>query len=140
MDQLIIYLFLFSIIVLLNQLFQKSTIPIALILVIAGMILSFVPYFPETHLDPNLVLDFFLPLLIYQISAFSSWRDMKKNARPIALLSIGHVIFITLLVAIVMHALLPQMGWPLAFVLGAIVSPPDDVAIVSIAEKLRLGR
>jgi len=138
MDLFIIYLILFSIIVLLGQLFQKSTIPLALILVIFGMLLNFIPFFPDIHLDSKLVLYIFLPILIYQISAFSSWRDMKKQARPIALLSIGHVIFITILVACLMHTIIPQMGWPLAFVLGAIVSPPDNVAIVSIAQKIRI--
>lgn len=138
MDLFIFYLLLFGIIVLLGQLFQKSTIPIALILVIAGMLLSLVPFFPEIRLNSQLVLDIFLPLLVYQISSFSSWRDMKKQARPIALLSIGHVFFITILVAVVFHALIPQLGWPLAFVLGAIISPPDDIAIVSIAEKIRI--
>lgn len=138
MDQFIVYLILFSIIILVSHLFQKSTIPIPLILVIVGMLLSFVPFFPEIKLDSTLVLDFFLPLLVYEISAFSSWRDMKKQFRPIALLSVGHVIFITVLVAIVIHFLIPQLGWPLAVVLGAIISPPDDVAIVSIAEKIRI--
>ncbi|OAI49153.1 hypothetical protein AYO45_03135 [Gammaproteobacteria bacterium SCGC AG-212-F23] len=138
MHLLIIYLILFSIIALLGQVFQKSTIPLALILVVFGMLLSFVPYFPEIHLDSSLVLNFFLPLLIYQISSFSSWRDIKKQIRPIALLSIGHVIFITILVAIVIHQLIPQIGWPLAFVLGTIISPPDDVAIIAIAEKIHI--
>ena len=137
MDILIIYLSLFTIIAVITQLFHKSTIPAALILALAGMLLSFIPYFPAIHLDSSLVLNFFLPLLIYQISSFSSWRDIKKQIRPITLLSVGHVIFITLFVAIVIHALLPTMGWPLAFVLGAIISPPDDVAIMSIAEKIK---
>ena len=123
MDQLVIYLILFIIIVVLGQLFQKSTIPIALIFVIFGMLLSFVPYLPDIKLDSGLVLNVFLPLLIYQISAFSSWRDIKKQIRPIALLSIGHVVFITILVAVIIHYLIPGMGWPLAFVLGAIISP-----------------
>ncbi len=138
MDQFIIYLVLFSIIVFLGQFFQKSTIPLALILVMFGMLLSFVPIFPEVKLNSAVVLNFFLPLLVYEIGAFSSWRDLKKQMRPIALLSIGHVIFITILVAIVVHTMIPQMGWPLAFVLGSIISPPDDVAIVSIAEKIRI--
>lgn len=138
MDQLVTYIILFSIIVVLGQLFQKSTMPISLILVIFGMLASYFPFVPEINLDPNLVLDFFLPILIYQISAFSSWRDVKKQLRPIALLSIGHVIFITILVAVVIHALIPQIGWPLAFVLGAVISPPDDVAIVSLCEKFPL--
>jgi len=138
MDLFITYLVLFACIIFLSQLFQKSTIPIALILVISGMLLSFVPFFPQINLDSALVLNFFLPLLVYQVSSFSSWRDIKKQMRPIALLSIGHVIFIAILVAIVFHALIPRMGWPLAFVFGAIISPPDSVAIVSIAEKIRI--
>lgn len=136
MDQLVIYIILFSIIVFFGQLFQKSSVPLALILVITGMILSFLPYFPKIGLNSEVVLNLFLPILIYQISAFSSWRELKKQIRPIASLSLGHVVFITLLVAIVIHTLIPKMGWPLAFVLGAIISPPDDVAIVSMYEKI----
>jgi monovalent cation/hydrogen antiporter len=140
MDPFIIYLTLFSIIVILGQTFQKSTIPIALILVITGMLLSFIPFFPEIYLNSKLILNIFLPLLIYEICAFSSWHDMKKQARPITLLSIGHVIFITCIAAMVIHILIPQMSWPLAFVLGAIISPPDNVAIVSITEKMRIPK
>lgn len=136
MDQLITYIILFSIIVILGQLFQKTTIPLPLVLVIFGMLISFIPFVPEIQLNPNLVLEVFLPMLIYQISAFSSWHDIRKQIWPIASLSIGHVIFITVLVAIVIHTLIPQMGWALAFVLGAVISPPDDVAIVSIREKV----
>lgn len=138
MELFIIYLILFAFIVFLGQIFQNSTTPLALILVIFGFLLSFVPFFPEIHLDSNLVLNIFLPLMVYQISAFSSWHDIKKQIRPISLLSIGHVVFITILVAVVFHALIPQIGWPLAFVLGAIISPPDDVGIVAIAEKIRI--
>ena len=138
MDQSILYIMLFGIIALVGQVFNKSIIPIPLLLVIAGMMLSFMPGFPEIELNPNLVLNVFLPILIYQISSFASWKDVKKNSRPIFLLSVGHVIFITILVAVVIHNLIPQIDWPLAFLLGAVISPPDDVAIVSIAEKIRM--
>lgn len=138
MDQLIVYLLLFSIIVIIAVVFDKSTIPMPLILVVVGMGLSFIPYLPKVTLSSELVLDFFLPLLIYEISAFSSFRDIRKEWRAIASLSVGHVIFITTLVALTIHTLIPQIGWPLAFVCGAIISPPDDVAIVAIAEKIHL--
>ncbi len=137
-EHVITYILLLGIIIALGHLFQKSTIPLSLMLVIFGMVLSFVPWIPTVEIDPELILNVFLPLLIYQISAFSSWRDIRKQILPIASLSIGHVVFITVLVACVIHTLIPQMGWPLAFVLGAIISPPDDVAIVSICEKIRI--
>jgi monovalent cation/hydrogen antiporter len=138
MDQLIVYIVFFSLIVLVGQVFQNSTIPLSLILVVVGMLISFLPFMPEFNLQSDLVLDVFLPLLIYQISSFSSWRDIRKLLMPIASLSIGHVIFITILVAFCIHALIPQMSWPMAFVLGAVVSPPDDVAIASISQKIRI--
>lgn len=138
MEQIISVIILFVIIVIIGQFFDKFSIPLSLLLVMAGMLLSFIPRFPSISFNPSLVLNVFLPILIYQISAFASWKDFKKEARPISLLSVGHVVFITVLVAFVIKGLIPQIGWPLAFVIGAIISPPDDVAIVSIAEKIRM--
>lgn len=138
MEQIATYILLFSIIVITGLAFGRFTVPMTLILVIVGMVLSFIPHFPSVTIDPDVMLQIFLPLLVYQISSFSSWPDFKKNTRPIALLSVGHVIFITFLVAYVIHSLIPELGWPMCFVLGAVISPPDDVAIVTIAQKIRL--
>jgi Na+/H+ antiporter len=135
MDQLIIYIGLLSVIVITGQVFYKSTLPLSLLLVIVGMILSIIPGMPRINLNSEVV---FLPVMIYQISSFSSWKDVKNNLKPIISLSFGHVIFITILVAVTMHALIPDLGWALAFVLGSVISPPDDVAIVSIADKIRM--
>lgn len=138
MEQLVTYVALFSVIVILGQLFNKAPVPLSLILVIAGMFLCIIPSFPRIILNPDVVLNIFLPVLIYQISTFSSWKDVKKNMWPIASLSFGHVIFITVIVAITIHTLIPELGWALSFVLGSVISPPDDVAIVSIADKIRM--
>ncbi|MDR3476873.1 MAG: sodium:proton antiporter [Gammaproteobacteria bacterium] len=138
MGQLEIYILLFGVIILIGQIFNKSPVPTSLLLVITGMVLSLIPQFPLVTLNPDLVLNIFLPVLVYHISSSSSWKDFKKNIRPIIQLSFGHVIFITVLVATVMHYLSPELSWPLAFVLGAVLAPPDDVAIVTIAEKVHL--
>jgi len=140
MEHIVFYAVLFVIIVIVGQLFSKATVPISMVLVVTGMLLSQIPSFPTISLNPEVVLNIFLPLLIYQISAYSSWKDVRKNVRPIALLSVGHIIFIATLVAVIIHTLLPQLGWPLAFVLGAVISPPDSVAIVSVAEKIRMPK
>ncbi len=140
MDQIEIYVALLGIIVTVGIIFSKVAIPTSLLLVITGMLLSLAPGFPHVVLDPNLVLYIFLPLLIYQTSSFTSWREIKSNFRLISLLSVGHVIFITCLVAVTAHALIPDLSWPLAFVLGAVISPPDDVAVVNIAQKIHLPR
>ncbi len=140
MDALVTYMMLFVIIIAVRLVFRNSTIPSALLLVISGIILSLLPNFPRVALDSNIVLDIFLPMLIYQISVTSSWREFKSTLRPIILLSVGHVLFITLCVAIVVHYFFPNISWPLAFLLGAIVSPPDDIAIVAMAEKINMPK
>lgn len=138
MSQLYTYICLLGIISVLGILFRKTTVPIGLILVVVGMILSLFKKFPHVDLDPQLVLTVFLPAIVYQASAYTPLREINKHRRAIALLSVGHVVFITALVAIMVHLLIPQYGWPLAFLLGAIISPPDDVAIIAIAHKSNL--
>ncbi len=132
------YIGFLGIIVCVGVIARNILVPAPLLLVVAGMLISLLPHFPHIEIKPELVLNIFLPLLIYQISATTSWRDVKKNLRPIALLSVGHVLFITLVVAVITHAIIPGMTWPMAFVLGAVISPPDDVAIIAIAQKIQL--
>lgn len=139
MEHIEIYIALLAITTTVGVVFRHSAIPSSLLLVIVGMIIGFLPGFPDVVLDPEVIFNVFLPLLLYEASSYSTtWSEIKQSLRPIALLSIGHVIFITGLVAATIHYLIPDLGWPLAIVLGAVVAPPDDVAIISIAEKVRM--
>lgn len=136
MGHIEIYVWLLAIVACIGLLSTRVTIPTPFLLVMAGMLLSFIPDIPSVHLDPDLVLNIFLPLLVYSGSKFTSWSDFKGNKRPIALLSIGHVLFITLIIGVIAHHLLPGLPWAVAFLLGAVISPPDDVAIFAIADKI----
>ncbi|VVC77058.1 Sodium, potassium, lithium and rubidium/H(+) antiporter [Aquicella siphonis] len=138
MGQYVVYMWLLGVIVIVGMAAKKTPAPAPLILVITGMVLSFAPHFSDIRLHPDIVMNIFLPLLVYEASVYLSWPDIKQNLQPIILLSIGHVVFITILVAIAAHALIPGLSWPLALVLGSVISPPDDVAIISIAEKIQI--
>jgi CPA1 family monovalent cation:H+ antiporter len=111
----------------------------SILLVIAGIALALIPGLPRIELAPELVLLGILPPLIYSAGVAMSWREFRFNLRPITLLAIGCVVFTTCAVAAVAHWLL---GMPLAvgFVLGAIVSPPDAVAPLSIVRRLGVPR
>jgi Na+/H+ antiporter len=135
-DVFTIYISLLAVIVFVSLVFYRAGVPVSLLLVIAGMFLSLVPHFPPISIHSEVVLNIFLPLLLYQGGAYASWRDFKKNMRPIILLSVGHVLFVTVLIAVIMHYIIPGLSWPLAFVLGAVIAPPDDVAIIAIADKI----
>src|SRR5256885_16000725 len=82
---------------------RKLELPYPVMLVLVGLALSFVPRLPELKLDPNIVFYFFLPPLIYPAALFTSWRDFRRNLRPILLLAIGLVLFTMLVVASVAH-------------------------------------
>ena len=111
----------------------------AILLLLAGIALAFVPGMPSVELPPELVLLVVLPPLIYSASVAMSWREFRFNLRVIILLSVGCVIFTAFAVAAATHYLI-GLPWGVGFVLGAIVAPPDVVAPLAIARKLGLPR
>ncbi len=117
----------------------RLKVPPAIVLVLAGVALALVPGLPAVELAPELVLLIVLPPIIYRSSVAMSWREFCFNLRPIALLAVGCVVFTTVAVAAAAHWLL-HLSWPVAFVLGAIVSPPDALAPLSVARRLRIPR
>ena len=117
----------------------RLKIPAAILLVITGVILALVPGLPAVELAPELVLLLVLPPVIYSSAVAMSWREFRFNLRPIALLAVGCVVFTAAAVAVAAHWLL-GLPWPVGFVLGAIVSPPDAVAPLAIARRLQIPR
>jgi Na+/H+ antiporter len=115
-------------------------LPYPILLVVGGLALGFVPGLPHLTLDPDIVLVAFLPPLLYSAAFFTSLRDLRVNARPVSLLSLGLVLTTTVVVAAVAHAFIAGLSWPVAFVLGAIVSPTDAVAAAAIADRLGIPR
>ncbi|MEQ7006343.1 Na+/H+ antiporter [Actinopolymorpha sp. B17G11] len=110
------------------------------LLMVAGIVLSFLPVGPRVRLEPDLVLEGILPLLLYAAAIRTSVPAFTRLLRPIALLAFGHVWFITVVVGLVLHAMVPQIPLAAAFALGAIVAPPDAVAATAIARRLGLPR
>jgi monovalent cation/hydrogen antiporter len=117
---------------------NKLKVPYPVLLLLGGLALSFVPFLPVIRLDPNLVLFFFLPPLLYPAALFTSWRDFRRNLRPILFLAIGLVLLTMTVVAWVAHSFIAGLPWAAAFALGAIVSPPDAVAAEAILRRLRV--
>lgn len=111
-----------------------------LVLVVVGLAVSFVPGIPDYQLEPELILVLVLPPLLYSAALDSSVLGIKANLRPIGSLAIGLVLFTTLVVGFAAHALVPGLPIASAFVLGAVVAPPDAVAAVAVGRRLGLPR
>lgn len=119
---------------------QRVGLPYPFVLVFGGLLLAVVPGIPHVEFPPHLVLVVFLPPLLFAAAWFTSWIDFRANLRPIVLLAIGLVVATTVGVAVVAHAVMPGLSWGVAFVLGAIISPPDAVAATAIMKRVRVPR
>src|ERR1043166_870828 len=136
MHQAEIIVLLLAAVAVLAVIAHKIALPYPIVLVVGGLALSFVPRLPAVNLDPEIVFYFVLPALIYPAALFTSWRDFRRNLRPILLLAIGLVLVTMLAVAWIAHSIVPALPWAAAFALGAIVSPPDAVAATAIIRRL----
>ena len=135
-----IVLLLLAVVAGLTVVARRLGIPYPIVMTIGGLALSFVPNLPRVELPPEIVFLVFLPPILFAAAYTMSPRELRMYARPIGLLAIGLVLATTLVVGVVVHALVPEIGWAAAFALGAIVSPPDAVAATSIARRLGLPR
>jgi monovalent cation/hydrogen antiporter len=117
----------------------RAKIPPSILMVLIGVGLALVPGLPPVVMAPEFVLLIVLPPIIYSSAVAMSWREFRFNLRPIALLAVGCVLFTAAAVAAATHWAL-GLSWPLGFVLGAIVSPPDALAPLAIARRLAVPR
>ena len=134
-----LFLILLAVLAGTSLLARQIDIAPAILLLVAGTALAFVPGMPVLQLPPELVLLVVLPPLIYSASVAMSWREFKYNLRPIVLLAVGCVIFTAAAVATATHYLI-GLPWNVGFLLGAIVAPPDAVAPLAIARRLCIPR
>jgi monovalent cation/hydrogen antiporter len=130
---------LLAVIAAISVLAARLEVPPAILLVVAGVALALIPGLPSVRLAPDFVLLFVLPPVIYSSAVAMDWREFRFNLRPISLLAVGCVAFTTLATAAAAHWIL-RLSWPEGFVLGAIVSPPDAVAPLSLARKMQIPR
>ena len=114
-------------------------LPLPILLVLGGVFLGFVPGLPQVVLAPDVVLVALLPPLLYSGAFFTSLRDLRTNRRPIAFLAFGLVAATMGVVAVVAHEWI-GLSWPVAFTLGAVVSPTDALAATEIAGRLGAPR
>jgi CPA1 family monovalent cation:H+ antiporter len=111
---------------------DRLALPYAAILVVGGLVLAFLPNLPRVELAPDVLFLIFVPPLLYWGAASFPLRDFRRELGPILRLAVVMVLVSTLVVGALAHALDPAFTWAAAFTLGAIVSPPDPVAVLSL--------
>jgi CPA1 family monovalent cation:H+ antiporter len=118
----------------------RLNVPHPVLLVLGGLALAAIPGLPRIEFEPETLFLLFVPPLLYWASLTTSLRDFRAQLWPISRYGTLVVLLTIGAVAAVAHALVPEMTWPAAFLLGAIVSPPDPVAAVAVMRSLGAPR
>jgi Na+/H+ antiporter len=136
----IVFLLLLLFVIFFGALARRLKLPYPIVLVVAGLVLSFIPGIPHISMNPDVVFLAFLPPLLYSAAWFTSWRDFKYNIVSILFLAFGLVGFTVAGVAIFAPHIFSGFDWRLGFVLGAVVATTDAIAATSIANRVGLPK
>ena len=139
MENYSIIIFILAFVIGLSAFADKAKLPYPILLVIVGVGIGFIPTMNEIEINPEIIFLLFLPPLLYDASFNISPKDFKTNISTISTLAITLVFLTTFWIAVVAHYLIPNITWPLAFVLGAILSATDAVAAISITKGLDIS-
>ena len=134
----LVFLLLLLFVVVFAALARKIQIPYPIVLVIAGLILSFIPGIPHISISPDVIFLVVLPPLLYAGAWFTSWRDFKYNIVSILFLAFGLVGFTVWGVAEAARYSFAPFDLRLGNVLGAVVATTDAIAATAIAKNLGL--
>jgi monovalent cation/hydrogen antiporter len=140
MDHFPFYLTLIIVIVLLIVVADKIKVAYPVVLVVAGLLISFIPGIPVLHIQPELIFIIFLPPLLYDAAFAISWKELWKWRRIISSFAFIVVFFTACSVAIAANLFLPGMSLAIGFLLGGIVSPPDAVSASAILKFVKVPR
>src|SRR5215472_15164759 len=119
---------------------RRLRTPYPVLLLVGGIALGVMPGVPHIEVAPDSILLLVLPPIVYLAAFFTPIRSFRANLGNIVSLAIGLVLASTAAVAAVAMAIVPGMTLPIAIALGAIVSPPDEVAALAVIERLAVGR
>src|SRR6185312_3591282 len=127
-------------VVLLEMWATKLRIAYPILLVVAGLLISFIPGLPIIRIDPDLIFFIFLPPLLFEAAWSISFKEMKKWWRIIGSFAFLVVLFSALAVAVLTNHFIPGFTIALGFLLGGIVSPPDAVSTGAIMKFVRIPK
>lgn len=136
----IAYIILVLVILLLVMLAQKIKVSYPILLVVAGLAISFIPGLPAMEIDPELIFVIFLPPLLYEAAWKTSWKELWRWRRVISSFAFLIVLLTSCVVAVFSNWLIPGFTLALGFLLGGIISPPDAVSASTVMQTVKVPR
>ena len=115
---------------------RRVGIAAPLLLVLAGAVIGALPRVSATDIEPQWILGGVLPPLLYSAAINMPTTDFRRNLKPITGLAVLLVVVSTGIAGVLFHTLMPEIGWPAAFALAAVLSPTDAVAATAVGRRL----
>ncbi|WP_347042753.1 cation:proton antiporter [Brachybacterium nesterenkovii] len=119
---------------------ERFHLPYPILMLVLSAAVAFIPGFPQLTVDPDIILPLFLPPLLFATAQHTSWGVFRQRWRTLVVMALGLTALTAFAVAGAVWLLVPGLGLPLALMLGAIVAPPDPVAVEAVAGPARMPR
>lgn len=135
-------IFLLAVAIAVTVIAPKLNIATPILLVLAGIGVGFIPDFDYIPFDPDVIFFIFLPPILYNAAfniSYYRFNSFKNDIKTISMMAVSLVLITMIAIAVILHLCWPDTPWPLAFVIGAILSPPDAAAASGITESLNLS-
>jgi len=107
---------------------RQAGVAAPLALMVVGIAVSMLPIAPRVEVEPEVILAGVLPALLYATAVELPAMDFRRDFASISALSVGLVVLTALGMGLLMRVLIPDLPWPAAIALGAVLSPTDAVA------------
>ena len=134
------YLSMVLLITFLIILSKKIKVAYPILLILAGLTVSFIPGIPKIRIEPELIFLIFLPPLLYDAAWNSSWKELWRWRRIIFSFAFVVVFFTALSIALFTNYFIPGFSLVLGFLLGGIVSPSDAVSAGAILKLIKVPK
>lgn len=124
---------------LVAMLTRRIGMPYSVGLVIAGFVLALTPYALNLKLTPALIMEVFLPPLVFDAAIRIDWRAFRREfPLLLALVTIG-VLLATAAVAAAMHWF-AGWSWLAAAFFGVLISATDPVSVIAAFKEIRVDK
>lgn len=120
---------------------HKTRITPAIVLIFIGLAIGIIPAH-ELHevqslgLPPHVILEIFLPIMLFWEARNTSWREARNRIRGVILTGTLLVIVTAFGVAGILHAFAGVSVWGAALLIGVALAPTDAVAVATLNGKL----
>ena len=109
---------------------RRLRLPYTVGLVLAGIAIRLIRVGPGALLTPHLITEAFLPPLLFEAALSLRWRDLRRDALPIFVLS---TLGVGISAAVVAGGLVWLLHWPVsaALLFGVLIAATDPVSVIA---------